>query len=99
MLLELKKTHLEKAKLDLCREEIKFNHKFEDNPVSVLSFDMAKRVRLVPPFCEQDITKYFAMFEKVAQSLSWPKEYWPVLFAEYIEGYSSCFIKYSMCRL
>jgi len=91
VLLELEKIRLEQAKLDLRREEMKLNHEFrikqlESNPVSIHSFDVARQVRLVPPFCERDVTKYFVMFEKVAQSLCWPKEYWPILLQSVLKG-------------
>nr|XP_027230687.1 uncharacterized protein LOC113822353 [Penaeus vannamei] len=70
---------------------MKLNHEFrikqlESNPVSIHSFDVARQVRLVPPFCERDVTKYFVMFEKVAQSLCWPKEYWPILLQSVLKG-------------
>ena len=38
------------------------------------AFDPARNIRLVPPFQEKEVDKYFAHFEKVADSLSWPKE-------------------------
>ena len=39
-------------------------------------FDPARNIRLVPPFQEKEVDKYFAHFEKVADSLNWPKESW-----------------------
>ena len=33
------------------------------------SFDVTKHIRLVPPFQEQDVDKYFLHFEKVAENL------------------------------
>ena len=38
------------------------------------AFDPARNIRLVPPFQEKEVDKYFAHFEKVANSLNWPKE-------------------------
>ena len=38
------------------------------------SFDPARNIRLVPPLKEKEVEKNFAYFEKVADSLSWPKE-------------------------
>ena len=40
------------------------------------TFDPARNIRLVPPFQEKEVDKYFAHFEKVADSLNWPKESW-----------------------
>ena len=37
-------------------------------------FDPARNIRLVPPVQEKEVDKYFAHFEKVADSLNWPKE-------------------------
>ena len=38
------------------------------------AFDPARNIRLVPPFQEKEVDKYFAHFEKVADSLNWPKK-------------------------
>ena len=35
-------------------------------------FDLGKNVRLVPPFNESEVDKYFQHFERVAQILKWP---------------------------
>ena len=44
-------------------------HKIEYN------FDVTKHIRLVPPFQEKEVDKYFLHFEKVAENLNWPKEH------------------------
>ena len=36
-------------------------------------FDPARNIRLVNPFQEKEVDKYFAHFEKVADSFNWPK--------------------------
>ena len=38
------------------------------------AFDPARNIRIVPPFQEKEVDKYFALFEKVADSLNGPKE-------------------------
>ena len=38
------------------------------------TFDLARNIRLLSPLQEKEVDKYFAHFEKVADSLSWPKE-------------------------
>ena len=43
------------------------------------AFDPARNIRLVPTFQEKEVDKYFAHFEKVADSLYWPKESWILL--------------------
>ena len=42
-------------------------------------FDVTKHIRLVPPFQEKEVDKYFLYFEKVAENLKWPKEHWTLL--------------------
>ena len=49
-------------------------------------FDPARNIRLVPPFQEKEVDKYFAHFEKVADSLSWPKESWVLLLQSVLVG-------------
>ena len=46
---------------------------------STSSFDVAKNVALVPPFRESEVDSYFGAFERIAQSLKWPEEVWPIL--------------------
>ena len=41
-------------------------------------FDLPKNVRLVPPFNESEVDKYFQHFERVAQNLKWPIDQWPL---------------------
>ena len=49
-------------------------------------FDPARNIRLVPPFQEKEVDKYFARFEKVADSLNWPKESWVLLLQSVLVG-------------
>ena len=49
-------------------------------------FDPARNMRLVPPFQEKEVDKYFAHFEKVADSLNWPKESWVLLLQSVLVG-------------
>ncbi|KAL2095017.1 hypothetical protein ACEWY4_009736 [Coilia grayii] len=49
-------------------------------------FDVCKNIRLVPPFSEKDVDKYFVHFERVATSLKWPKEVWPLLLQSVLSG-------------
>ena len=50
------------------------------------TFDPARNIRLVPPFQEKEVDKYFAHFEKVADSLNWPKESWVLLLQSVLVG-------------
>ena len=49
-------------------------------------FDVTKYIKLVPPFQERDVEKYFLHFEKVAGNLKWPKEYWVMLLQSVLVG-------------
>ena len=44
-----------------------------------LEFDVSKNIRLVPQFNEKDVDKYFTLFERVANTLNWPRDVWPLL--------------------
>ena len=41
------------------------------------NFDVTKHIRLVPPFQEKEVDKYFLHFEKVAENLNWQKSTGP----------------------
>ena len=41
--------------------------------------DVTKNIRFVPPFIEKDVKKYFSHFERVATTLEWPENVWPLL--------------------
>ncbi|KAL2095626.1 hypothetical protein ACEWY4_007774 [Coilia grayii] len=45
----------------------------------VQHFDVAHNVRMVPPFNEHEVEKYFMHFERVAVILKWPVELWTIL--------------------
>ena len=49
-------------------------------------FDVIKHIRLVPPFQEKEVDKYFLHFEKVAENLKWTKEHWTLLLQSVIIG-------------
>ena len=49
-------------------------------------FDVTKHIRLVPPFQEKEVDKYFLHFEKVAENLKWPKGHWTLLLQSVIIG-------------
>ena len=50
------------------------------------NFDVTKHIRLVPPFQEKEVDKYFLRFEKVAENLNWPKEHWTLLMQSVLIG-------------
>ena len=45
-----------------------------------------KNIRLVPKFEEKEVDKYFLHFEKITESLKWPKESWTLLLQSVFTG-------------
>ena len=85
---EQEKALLEAEKEAAAREhELKMASLGKQSPSDKASvFDPARNIRLVPPFQEKDVDKYFAHFEKVADSLNWPKESWVLLLQSVLVG-------------
>ena len=70
-----------------CEHELKMASLGKHSPSDKASaFDPARNIRLVPPFQEKEVDKYFAHFEKVADSLNWPKESWVLLLQSVLVG-------------
>ena len=68
------------------------------------NFDVTKHIRLVPPFQEKEVDKYFLHFERVAENLNWPKEDWTLLLQSVLIGkareiYTQLFNKVIIMRL
>ena len=85
---EQEKALLEAEKEAAAREhELKMASLGKHPPSDKASvFDHARNIRLVPPFQEKEVDKYFAHFEKVADSLNWPKESWVLLLQSVLVG-------------
>ena len=85
---EQEKALLEAEKEAAVREpELKMASLGKQSPSDKASaFDPARNIRLVPPFQEKEVDKYFAHFEKVADSLNWPKESWVLLLQSVLVG-------------
>ena len=72
----------EKLHFELKMKELELEGKSKSKPLpldSGKSFDVTKHIRLVPPFQEKEVDKYFLHFEKVAENLKWPREHWTLL--------------------
>ncbi|XP_070560943.1 uncharacterized protein [Ptychodera flava] len=85
MQLEMEERQREKdrqERLEMKRLELGQSGKFFPSD----KFDITKHFRLVPPFQEKDVDKYFLHFEKIAQSLNWPKESWSMLLQSALVG-------------
>ena len=85
---EQEKALLEAEKEAAAREhELKMASLGKQSPSDKASvFDPARNIRLVPPFQEKEVDKYFGHFEKVADSLNWPKESWVLLLQSVLVG-------------
>ena len=76
-----------KKEADAREHELKMASLGKQSPSDRASvFDPARNIRLVPPFQEKEVDKYFAHFEKVADSLNWPKESWVLLLQSVLVG-------------
>ena len=49
-------------------------------------FEVTKYLKMVPPFQDRDVDKYFMHFEKLAESLSWPVDNWVLLLQSALKG-------------
>ena len=90
--LELKAEH-EKGLLEAEKEAATSEHELKMASLGIhtpkdksSAFNPARNIRLVPPFQEKEVDKYFAHFEKVADSLNWPKESWVLLLQSVLVG-------------
>ena len=79
----------EKLHFELKMKEHELQDKSKSKPLpldSGKSFDVTKHIRLVPPFQEKEVDKYFLHFEKVAENLKWPREHWTLLLQSVVTG-------------
>ena len=66
-----------------CEHELKMAGLGKHPPLDRDSaFDPARNIRLVCRFEEKEVDKYFARFEKVTDSLNWPKRKLGTIIAE-----------------
>nr|XP_055049490.1 uncharacterized protein LOC129434955 isoform X1 [Misgurnus anguillicaudatus] len=78
---QLKKLELELSvkRVEASRVDVPLGERHQPREPHEPVFDVHKNVRLVPPFSEKAIEKYFYHFERVALSLKWPKKFWTLL--------------------
>ena len=60
--------------------------KHSRTPQPTREFDISRNIRLVPPFHEKDIDKYFLHFEKVGEKCKWPRDVWTLLLQSVLVG-------------
>ena len=84
--LEMKEKEKERQ-YNLRMKELEMQDKVKTKPLDLGShFDVTKHIRLVPPFQEKEVDKYFLHFEKVAENLKSPKEHWTLLLKSVVIG-------------
>ena len=72
---------------NLRMKELEMQDKAKTKPLDLgTHFDVTKHIRLVPPFQEKEVDKYFLHFEKVAENLKWPREQWTLLLQSVVIG-------------
>lgn len=49
-------------------------------------FDVTRNIRLVPPFNENEVDKFFAHFERVATVMKWPRDVWTITLQSIFKG-------------
>ena len=60
---------------NLRMKELEIQDNAKTKPLDLgTHFDVTKHIRLVRPFQEKEVDKYFLHFEKVAENLKWPKK-------------------------
>ena len=84
--LKLKELELKEKELAVREREMQLQLKLKElevqkaappastEPPPPAAFDVSRQVRLVPPFQEQEVDKFFLHFKKVAANLHWPNE-------------------------
>ena len=85
---KLKMAEIEKE-VELKKLEINATSSQNSVPPSTSArpgFDLAKNIRLVPKFDEQDVETFFSTFEKYAHRLEWPTEYWTLMLQSVFVG-------------
>ena len=75
---------LREQEIELEKLKLQATNKHADH--SKTNFDITKHVRMVPPFPESEVDKYFLHFEKVAENCKWPKESWTMLLQSVLIG-------------
>ena len=85
--LEIQLEQTKKVQLEIQLAQMKKSESAShSSDLSAKRFDPTKFIKLVPPFLEKEVDKYFAHFEKVADRLDWPKELRTLLLQSVLVG-------------
>ena len=85
---EKEKYEMERTRMEL---EASLAMKVEEEKAKIINvnvppFDLAKNIKLVPPFLDFDPDDYFRVFEETANNLKWPREQWVWLLKPKLTG-------------
>lgn len=69
----------EKTKLEIRLKELELQAPSPQVGGPQSDFDINKCIRMVPPFNAKDVDKYFILFERIADTLKWPRKVWSLL--------------------
>ena len=78
---EMALVEVEQEKIKLEREKLNTGAFTNSNPLqqSSLCKNFSDRIKVIPPFNENDVLEFFNAFEKTAMGLEWPKKEWSVI--------------------
>lgn len=81
--LEMKHLKLKEKKLDMRKtlrlKELAIEVIRAGGREQTLGSDFGKDIRMVPPFREAEIDRYFSHFERVTTTLKWSKDVWTLI--------------------
>ena len=82
-----KELEIEKMKFEL--EKLKLTADLSTSTADVsqpIRFVPSREIRMVPPFNETEVDKYFQHFEKVATNCGWPRDCWAIMLQSVLKG-------------
>ncbi|XP_059810752.1 uncharacterized protein LOC132383599 isoform X1 [Hypanus sabinus] len=92
MQLQIEQMKLERCKLEMEQKQREFAYAMEElksgnqSSGSKKTFVASQEIKLVPPFSETEVERYFQHFGTIARMSEWPKDKWSVLLQSVIKG-------------
>ena len=85
---EREKLAIERERLEIEREERQRDREAQAyiETEKLKHFDVTEHIRFVPPFNENEVDKYFLLFEKVAKDLDCPLNKYTILLQSVLKG-------------
>ena len=73
-------------KIELETRKLQIEHDHISVGTSSPNFDVARNICLVPRFNEREVENYFLHFEKITESMKWPKDAWSLMLQSVLTG-------------